>query len=362
MSPWVEGGLARTFEENLDQAMAMLPVREWSGILMGSVGRLRFLSKWSVSMEQAVRTETRRSGVAETDDPFRYGWRYVRRTQPDGTTVIDEIPLTRNDLLYPEEGDFVVQEPWHTQDFTYCYSALTAWFAAQSTVVVLGDCRVDWGVPGIRPLGPDIVVLYEVPHWLRQATFHLADEGGIPVLVVEIASPSTRDNDLGIKQAFYYRVGVQKYIIVDRGPEGEDPVHLLGYQRGPTGWLPLPPDAQGRLDLAPVGLSMGIEDDRPWFYDAVTGVREPDRPEWRQALAEARERAQDAEARIQDAEVRAQDAEVRAQDAATRATRAEASAQAEAQARIALEARVRALEGQLQRQAGGDAPPPSEKS
>ena len=74
----------------------------------------------SISMEQAVRTETRRSGVVEADDPFRYGWRYVRRTQPDGTTVIDEIPLTRDDLLYPEEGDFVVQEPWHTQDFTYC--------------------------------------------------------------------------------------------------------------------------------------------------------------------------------------------------------------------------------------------------
>jgi colicin import membrane protein len=157
-------------------------------------------------MEQAVRMETKRFGVAEADDPFRYGWRYVRRTQPDGTTVVDEIPLTRDDLLYPEEGDFVVQEPWHTQDFTYCYSALTAWFAAQSNVVVLGDCRVDWGVPGIRPLGPDIVVLYEVPHWLRQATFHLASEGGTPVLVVEIASPSTRDNDLGIKRAFITRL------------------------------------------------------------------------------------------------------------------------------------------------------------
>jgi hypothetical protein len=104
-------------------------------------------------MEQAVRTETRRSGVAEADDPFRYGWRYVRRTQPDGTVVIEEIPLTRDDLLYPEEGDFVVQEPWHTQDFTYCYSALTAWFAAQSNVVVLGDCRVDWGYRESDPSG-----------------------------------------------------------------------------------------------------------------------------------------------------------------------------------------------------------------
>jgi len=60
-------------------------------------------------------------------------------------------------------------------------------------------------------------------------------------------------------------------------------------------------------------------------------VREPDRPEWRQTLAEARERAQDAEAR----------------------------AQTEAQARMALEARVRALEEQLQRQTGDDAHSPS---
>jgi len=273
--------------------------------------------------------------------------------------VFDEIPLTHDDLLYPEEGDFVVQEPWHTQDFTYCYSALTAWFAAQSDVVVLGDCRVDWGVAGMRPLGPDVVVLYGVPHWHRQATFHLTDEGGTPVLVLEIASPSTRNNDLGIKRAFYYQAGVQKYVIVDRGPEGEDSVQLIGYQRGPTDWLPFPPDAEGRLALSPIGLFMGIEDDRPWFYDAVTGVKEPDRPEWRQALAEARERAQDAEVRAQDAEVRAQDAEVRAQDAATRATRAEARVQAEAQARIALEARLRALEEQVRRQASDDANPPS---
>ena len=156
----------------------------------------------------------------------------------------------RDDLLYPEEGDFVVQEPWHTQEFTYC-TVRSSMVDVQSNVVVLGDCRVDWGVPGIRPLGPDIVVLYEVPHWLRQATFHLADEGGTPVLVVQIASPGTRDNYLGIKRAFYHQAGVQKYIIVDRGSEGEDSVRLIGYQRGPTDWLPLPPDAQGRLDRLP---------------------------------------------------------------------------------------------------------------
>jgi colicin import membrane protein len=277
-------------------------------------------------MQQRRRAETMRSSVAEEDDPFRYGWRYRRRTQPDGTEVIEEVPLTLEDLLYPEEGDFVVQEPWHTQDFAYCYSTLTAWYEGQADVVVLGDCRADWGVEGVRPLGPDIVVFFEVRQWLRQGTFHLAEEGGSPVLVVEIASPSTRRHDLGIKRDLYYRVGVHKYVIVDRGPEGAQPPRLLGYQRSPTGWVPLQPDAQGRLALAPVGLLLGVEDQRPWLYDARTGEREPDRPALRQALVAAEARAQDAEAR----------------------------AQAEAQARRALEEHVRVLEERF-RQLRGDA-------
>lgn len=259
-------------------------------------------------MKQALHTETRLSSVADVEDPFRYGWRYVRRTQPDGTEVMDEIPLTLDDLLYPEEGDFVVQEPWHTRDFTYCYSALTAWYAARSDIVVLGDCRVDWGVAGIRPLGPDVVVLFDVQHWLQQATFHLADEGGQPALVVEIASPGTRRHDLGIKRAFYYQVGVQIYVIIDRGAQGEDPPRLMAFQRGPTDWVPLSPDAQGRVSLHPVGLALGIAEGRPWLYDAVTGEREPDRPEWRQALAASRARMQEAETRVQEAESRVQDA------------------------------------------------------
>ena len=268
-------------------------------------------------MRQLTRADTMVLGVTDADDPWRYGWRYVRRTQPDGTEIVDQVPLCREDLLYPEEDDFVVQEPAHTRDFIYCQSTLEALYAAQPGVVVLGDCRVDWGVAGVRPLGPDILVLFEVRQWLQQATFHLAVDGGRPVLVMEIASPSTRVHDLGIKLDLYYRVGVQKYVIVDRGPQGDDPVRLLGYQRGPGGWLPLLPDAQGRLDLAPVGLLLGSAEDRPWLYDAVTGRREPDHTEWRQVLADTESRAHD-----------------------------------EAQARIALEERLRALEEELRRRHG----------
>lgn len=282
-------------------------------------------------MRPRVRADKMHRVKATEDEPF-YGWRYVRHLRPNGTEVIEEVPLREEDLLYPEEGDFVVYEPVHTRDFIYCHSTLEAFYAPQPTVVVLGDCRVDWGVAGVRPLGPDILVLFDVRQWQpRRATFRLAEDGGQPVLVLEIASPNTRKYDLGIKRTLYYRVGVQKYVIVDRGPRNNAPVRLRGYQRGPTGWRLLRPDAQGRLDLAPVGFQLGIEDDRPWLYDATTGVRAPDRIEWQQALTDAETRAREAEARTREAEARAR---------------------AEAQARVALEAQVRALEERLRRHQG----------
>ena len=150
-------------------------------------------------MKQLLRADPVAQDRADGDDPLRYGWRYVRRVQPDGTEVIDQVPLSLEDLLYPEEDDFVVQEPVHTRDFLYCYSTLETFYATQPDVVVLGDCRVDWGGEGVRPLGPDIVVFFDVREWLRRATFQRAEEGGRPALIMEIASPSTRVHDLGAK-------------------------------------------------------------------------------------------------------------------------------------------------------------------
>jgi hypothetical protein len=40
-------------------------------------------------------------------DPYRYGWRYVRVVAPDGTQRFDQVPLTLEDVLFPEEEDFI---------------------------------------------------------------------------------------------------------------------------------------------------------------------------------------------------------------------------------------------------------------
>ena len=47
------------------------------------------------------------STSTDQSDPYRYGWRYVRQDRDDGTYVTEQIPLTLEDVLHPEEGDQV---------------------------------------------------------------------------------------------------------------------------------------------------------------------------------------------------------------------------------------------------------------
>jgi hypothetical protein len=280
----------------------------------------------------------------QDDEPF-YGWRYIKHMQTDGTVKYEEVELRQEDLLYPEEGDHVVYEAVHTRDWKYCSNALETFFKDDPTVLVLSDHRVDFGAAGVRPLGPDILVLFGVRQWLRNPTYQLAVEGGRPVLVLEIASPSTYRNDVGIKAELYYRVGVERYVIVDRGPRNEDPVRLIGYERTPRGWREMTADVQGRLSLAPVALLLGIEDDRPWLYDVATRERLPDHTE---AVTKAREE----EKARQKAEAKAKRAEARARKEADARQKAEAKAKEEADARAELEKQVRELQKQLRRRKG----------
>ena len=255
-------------------------------------------------------------------DPFRYGWRYVPAKQADGRVELEQIPLTLEDLLFPEEGDFAVQFPSHVND---CFSLKTVFdmrLAGDPEAVVLTDCRVDWNLPGVRPLGPDIAVFLGVPRDFDRGTLGLVEDAARPVLVVEVTSPDTRKNDFGIKKDFYHRAGVPLYVIVDArpGPKGRR-VKLHGFRHAPEGYDPLPLDDQGRLWIEPLGLWLAIADGRVVCIDGATG--EP----IGNAIEQARARA--------DAEARAE-AEARA--------RAEWRAIAEAEARLRIEAEAGSLE------------------
>ena len=260
------------------------------------------------------------------DDPFRYGWRYVPVEQPDGRSELEQIPLTLEDLLFPEEGDFTVQYPSHVNDCLYLKIVLETRLAEDPEAVVLSDCRVDWNLEGVRPLGPDIAVFLGVPSDFDRGTLGLVEDSARPILVVEVTSPDTRKNDFGIKKDFYHRAGVPLYVIVDArpGPKGRR-VKLHGFRYSPEGYEPLPLDDRDRLWLEPLGLILAIRDRRVSCIDAGTGETIGTPLEQFQARAEADARAEAADRERVEAEARNRD----------------------------LESKVRELEAELRRLRGG---------
>ena len=60
------------------------------------------------------------------DDPFRYGWRIVRRDLGDGYFDEELVPLRLIDLLHPEEGDQVLCNYDHQRRVRYLANVFLA--------------------------------------------------------------------------------------------------------------------------------------------------------------------------------------------------------------------------------------------
>jgi colicin import membrane protein len=310
------------------------------------------------------------------DDPFRYGWRYVRRPTPDDPDHLEQVPLTLEDVLHPEVGDFIVHSDRHETDRMYLTAVLRARLEPHGQAIVLSDVRVAWDVPDLRPHGPDVMVIPGLRERRDWSTFDVAEEGVRPALIIEITSPETRENDVVRKVVHYARAGVAQYVIVDNlGRRGERQLRLLDYRLVGDTYRLQPPDARGWVYLEVAGLWLGVEgdhvvcytDDGTAFGDYATVVQQAADEAAARAEAEARARAAEAQARAAaeqaqwEAAARAE-AEALARVAAEQARReaaaraeAEEQARREAEARAAAEALARAAEAQAQREAAARA-------
>ena len=152
---------------------------------------------------------------SDEPDPYRYGWRHVRVERPDGKVEFDQVPLTLEDVLFPEVGDFIVQTTLHNRDIVYLKSVFESRLAGNLGTEVVSDCRVDWDLPGVRPLGPDIAVFLGLARHRDWSTFEVAVERARPAMVAEVTSPETRRNDVEDKFEYYRRARVPLYVIVD---------------------------------------------------------------------------------------------------------------------------------------------------
>jgi len=206
------------------------------------------------------------------EDPWRYGWRYVKRVNGDGVEESEQVPLTLEDVLFPEEGDFRVETLAHIKDCMYLFAVLAERLSHRPDAGVFCDNRIDWGVMGLRALGPDVAVFFHAEDIDPQAgTFYRELYDAVPVVVIEVTSPSTRANDVGPKVDFYHRANVPLYVIADTvSREGQEREMMLrGYRAGEAGYVEFGPDERGRIRLAPLPLWITLRPGRVALEDAA---------------------------------------------------------------------------------------------
>jgi len=238
-------------------------------------------------------------------DPFVYGWREVKTFARDGSMEWNRIPLTLEDVLHPQPGDFIVHTKDHEWLCLYLFDVLSRQVKDDPHAVVLHDTRVAWDDPDIRPHGLDLAVIFEVEDPSKDwSTFDVAQEGTRPTLIIEVTSPNYRETDLVTKVDHYEQVGVPFYVIIDtHRRKNQINRRILSYQLTPDGYAALSPDEHGRLWLSPVGLWIGLEGNEVRCYDQSGNVfgdylQVMDSLEAAEARAEAAEARAEAEARL----------------------------------------------------------------
>ena len=287
--------------------------------------------------------------IPDKKDPYPYGWREVIRNLPDGKEVLEQKPLTLEDILHPQVEDYRMHDEEHERFCNYLYNVLSARLADNPNAVVLHDVRVAWAQTDLKAHGPDISVIFNLRRHINWSTFWEEEEQTKPSLIIEIVSPSTRSIDVVTKIDHYARVGVPNYIIVDRFERRGIMVReLVGYRLTPDGYEELSPNATGWLWIEPVNIWLSLDGEDLACYDEAGNLMQD-------YVGVSGRAAEETEARI-DAENRAAeetqariDAENRAAEEAQARIDAENRAAEEAQARIDAEERIRQLETELRR-------------
>ena len=264
----------------------------------------------------------------------------------------------RSPTLAPVEIDYPTEDglPMAENDaqgiaLMYAVTGLRDYFRHRSDVYVSGNLLIYYeeGNPNAS-VAPDAFVVFGVPNHPRPI-YRVWEEGKSPDFVLEIASPSTWDKDLGPKRDLYESLGVREYWQYD--PTGGDflepplrGMHLLGGE-----YVPMPPPraAAGALVMhsAVLGLDVCLVRGELRFRDPMTGQNiltltesneERHRAEdERQQAEHARQQAEQAQQQAEQAQQQAEDAQQQEKQARQRAEHAQ---QQEKQARIAAEVRL----------------------
>ncbi len=234
----------------------------------------------------AVRPEPEadRSFLEDDDEPQGCVLRVVELV--DGSVEEQQLPLTLELLLHPQEGDKVTQTDFHFSLLVSEVGRLRRWLEREPGVAVFSDLLFKWDRLGLKDSGPDVAVVRGLPAPRKEiseqigGTFDVARWGVRPHLAIEVVSPEhgrLRRKDLKDNLDIYARAGIEEYLIINPiRLSSEEPLQLLGYRLGGgSTYTEIQPDARGRIFSQSTGLLFWSDpaERRIEIFDRATGER-----------------------------------------------------------------------------------------
>ncbi|MDE0126645.1 MAG: Uma2 family endonuclease [Bryobacterales bacterium] len=273
----------------------------------------------------------------------------ITKRLPSAATGAPEAALPEHGEVEYPEGRWIAQSVWHGDAVSRAKVALDSHFRGRKDVLVAMELVVYYQRGNNRArLQPDLQVVFGVGRGGDRSSFRVWEDGKAPDFVLEVASPSTAENDARHKATEYAGIGVREYWRLDPGGSLMG-TPLEGYSASGGRYGPVEavePEGRG-VWLRSKVLGLDLRGPR---QDGATVVafRDPDTGrEFTGELTEAERRMRIAEKRASAAEERASAADKRAQAEAGLRRAAEKRAQDEADLRRAAEERMRAMEKRL---------------
>ncbi len=178
---------------------------------------------------------------SQPEYPFDIGYRWVE----NGSDHV-QVPLTEEDFLHPQEEDRFLFTDLETVARYDLRSALIFVLKMRTDVHVFTNHRVDWQACGIRPMGPDVVVLGDFQsNWNSlRGTVPVRELGLKTLFVAEITWISSRHIDLEQKPPLYHQLGVPYLLIFDFYAGGKEPfvAELLAFEATESGYVRMEAD------------------------------------------------------------------------------------------------------------------------
>ncbi len=202
------------------------------------------------------------------------GWRFEEFAQPDGSTSYQQVPLTAAEFLHPQEGYHLPNSTFHDDTAGDAKDILTRRYASNPDIGVFRDLLIEWDTP-LGEHCPDTFVAFGIRNkHENRSKFIVADEGVLPIFILEVVSPRYRKTDRETKVVEYARARVLEYVIIDRRTIRQQILdEVLGYRLVEEFYQPITPDDDGRILCDTLGVWISLQECRLVVEDAQTGQR-----------------------------------------------------------------------------------------